>query len=108
MAQLDTWKPEETEKWDETLDTLLPSSETIERQAGILVRKAKEFQTRSLFIERRATMRKIKEDIGDFDMTKGECQYCLEPTPREFCTETCERDAAFAALPLKFADGGRL
>jgi hypothetical protein len=106
MARLDTWKPEDKEEWGEELDSLLPSSETLKRQEEILVRKAKEFQTRSLFIERRATLRTMKEDFGDFDQKKGECQYCLAPTQRDFCTETCERDAAFAALPIKFHTKG--
>ena len=90
-TRLDVWKPQTNEKRDE-------SPETVARRADILVRKAKDLRARKLFIERRAT----KRDSGDFDQTKGKCQFCEEPTTREYCSITCERNAAFADLPLKF------
>jgi hypothetical protein len=101
MPRLDTWKPRDSEAWDKTLDDLLPTDapEVIARRAEILIRKAKDLRARKLFIERRATKR------DSFDHTKGECQYCLEPTAREFCNQTCERKAALAVLPLKFETG---
>lgn len=27
---------------------------------------------------------------------------CRRPTPKEYCSTTCEREAAFAQLPLRF------
>ena len=72
----------------------------IARKADALVQETTDLGARKLFIERRAT----KRNSGDFDKTRGKCEFCLQPTVREFCYQ-CERDAAFAGLPLKFGNG---
>ena len=101
MSRLDTWKPGDQRQWNDTLDELLPteSPEVIASLADALVRTSRKRKARKLFIERRATKREST------DQTRGKCEFCLQPTTLEFCSEKCERDAGFAGLPLKFENG---
>jgi hypothetical protein len=103
MSRLDTWKPGDKQQWDDTLDELLPTDapEVVAKRADALVRKSKDKRARKLFVERRAT----KREEGDFDQTKGKCQFCLEPTTRDYCSSKCEVNAALSGLPLKFETG---
>jgi hypothetical protein len=103
MSRLDTWKPQDAEQWDKKLDELLPTEapEVIARRQDALVRKSKDRRARRVFVERRAT----KREEGDFDQRNGKCQFCLQPTTLEFCSSLCEKNAAFAGLPLKFENG---